>query len=118
MALALTLPATGQSPLCTLVPFASNNGLSATTGIMVLFDLNVTTAVLISSFDCNLMASAGTAASLEVYTTPGSYVGNELNPAPWTLAATDVGGAVAAGRDQVLVTVSKLPAFATIKLTV
>ncbi len=100
LAFALALPLAAQSPLCTPTapPWSSNNGGSA--GWVAMFDLQVNTGVIINQIDCNISGTAGvTPANLEVYMTPTTYVGNELNAAAWSLVATDAGGVLSAGRD-------------------
>lgn len=99
LAACLSASALAQSPLYSRpLPWASNNG--GTAGGILFFDLNVTTGVLINAFDCNLTGAVNTAVSLEVYTTPGTHVGNETNASLWSLQAVDIGGALAAGREQ------------------
>lgn len=84
-----------QSPLS--LPFNSNNGLSATTGVGIFFDLNVTDAsgITITGLDVNSSTAVGTVGTVEVYTTPTTYVGVETTPAAWTLA--DSGGCASGG---------------------
>jgi PKD repeat protein len=98
-ALALALPVAAQSPICMpfAPPWASNNG--GTAGGVVMFDTTVSTAILVSQIDVNCSSAAGVPVSLEVYTCPVTWSGNEANPAAWTLVATDVGGALTAGRE-------------------
>ena len=77
---------TTPNPLCSFpLPWASNNG--GTAGGVVFFDLAVSAGVLINAFDCNCSGTTGTSVTLEVYTTPNTYVGNETNAAAWTLVA-------------------------------
>ncbi|MBL8898383.1 MAG: PKD domain-containing protein [Planctomycetes bacterium] len=87
IALALPATVTAQSPLCspTAPPWASNNG--GTAGGVVFFDLNVAASVIISGFDCNL-STANASVTLEVYTTPNTYVGSTTTPANWTLVGS------------------------------
>jgi uncharacterized repeat protein (TIGR01451 family) len=47
-----------------------------------------TDPITITSFDINL-ATGGSGALISVFSVPGTYVGNESNPAPWTLMGTD-----------------------------
>ena len=79
---AATLPA--QSTLTTT--FASNNGGSP--GWTTFFDLQLNLGVSIVAFDVNV--SGGSNGTIDVYTTVpgGTYVGNEMTPGAWTLAAT------------------------------
>jgi PKD repeat protein len=86
--LALALTAAAQSPLCTpnAPPWTSNNG--GTAGGIVFYDLNVINAVRITGFDCNLTATVGSSVTLELYTTPTTYVGATTNAAAWTLVGT------------------------------
>lgn len=92
-AIALAASLAAQSPLS--LPFNTNNGLSGTAGVF--FDLNVTepTGITITTIDVNTFATAGTVGTVEVYTTPTTYVGVETNAAAWTLG--DSGGVIAAG---------------------
>ncbi|MBL8899175.1 MAG: PKD domain-containing protein [Planctomycetes bacterium] len=98
LALALALPAAAQSPLCTPTapPWASNNG--GTAGGVVFYDLNVINAVRITGFDCNLTATVGTSVTLELYTTPTTYVGQNTNAGAWTLVGT-AGPVLSAARE-------------------
>ncbi|MBK9386953.1 MAG: PKD domain-containing protein [Planctomycetes bacterium] len=98
LALALALPAAAQSPLCTPAapPWASNNG--GTAGGVVFYDLNVINAVRITGFDCNVSATANTSVTLELYTTPTTYVGQNANAAAWTLVGT-AGPVLSAARE-------------------
>jgi PKD repeat protein len=98
-ALAAALPLAAQSPLCTpsAPPWASNNG--GTAGGVVFYDLNVISAVRITGFDCNLSGTVGSSVTLELYTTPTTYVGVTTTPAAWTLVGT-AGPVLAAGREQ------------------
>jgi PKD repeat protein len=98
---ALSSPAlVGQSPLCFPAPppWTSNNG--GATNVVSVLDLTVNAGVLVNRIDVNLTAAVGVGVNLEVYLTPGSYLGKELTPSAWTLAATDAGGVTAAGREQ------------------
>ncbi|QDV05334.1 hypothetical protein Poly30_08310 [Planctomycetes bacterium Poly30] len=65
-------------------------------GGMVYFDLTTTQQVMIEGLSLNT-SQQGTPIGLEVYTTPGTYVGNESNAAAWTLVAVDDGTSVAMG---------------------
>jgi len=82
--------ATAQSSLTTT--FASNNG--GAIGGMVYFDLAVANpaGVTIKKLDINTLATRG---SVQVYTTPTSFVGVATQPQAWTLGAT--GALVPAG---------------------
>lgn len=80
---------------CLSTTFASNNGGSV--GGAVYFDVTAVANVLVVSLDMNYSAVAGTAVGVDVYTTPGTSVGNETNFAAWTLVGTDNGAATSAG---------------------
>src|SRR5262249_30688393 len=69
--------------------FAQNNG--GTTGWGVFFDLNVTspTGVYITAFESNV--ATATPFSMDLYTCPTTYVGNDTNSAAWTLQRTAKG---------------------------
>ena len=88
----LTGVASAQS-ITTPPNFASNNGGSS--GGAVYFDLTVTwggpAGLTVTSLDTNCSATAGAIATLEVYTTPGSYLGVETDPAAWTLVSSGTG---------------------------
>ena len=73
--------------------FASNN--SGSVGGIIYYDLNVTNAagITISKLDTNTNAVAGTPFQLDVFTVPGTYVGNEANMGAWTLVGTGLGTA-------------------------
>ncbi len=67
--------------------FASNNGGSA--GGAVYFDVSVLQPTLvIQNVDLNCSAAAGTAVTIDIYTCPTTYVGNEAMPGAWTLVAS------------------------------
>lgn len=96
---ALVSSAAAQSPLCTIRPFAADNGLA--NGAVVFFDLDVTTAVTVPSIDTNSNAATNTPITFEIYTTPGTWIGQNADPAAWTRVAQDAGGVRSAGRDSV-----------------
>ncbi len=75
---------TNEGSITTL--FASNNGGRAGWGNA--FDVTVKNknGVKITSVDVN--SSSATKVSIDVYTTPGTYVGNDANAAVWTKVAT------------------------------
>lgn len=75
--------------------FARNNG--GNFGGAVYFDVTVgPNPISINAFDTNTNETG--AFTIDVYTTPGTSVGNETNPGAWTLAA--VGSGTALGLDQ------------------
>lgn len=83
-ALPLAAPSlTAQGPLTTT--FADNNGNG--NGGMVFFDLDVTAAagLTIHTIDINTTATAG---AIDIYLTPTTWVGSEVTPGAWTLAAS------------------------------
>lgn len=71
--------------------FVSNNGGSL--GGQVFFDMNVTKAggLTIYSFDINVGEAVGTPIGMNVFTIPGTYVGNHNNMAAWTNVASGSG---------------------------
>ena len=77
--------------------YAANNGGSA--GGAVYFDVTAINAADIGTVFTNYDAVAGSPVGIEVYTTPGTHVGNENDPSVWTLVANDDGNAVSAGLD-------------------
>ena len=90
-----------QSPLTTL--FANNN--SGGVGGCVLFDLTVNVPIALTSIDVNVNTPLGVAASLDVYTCPTTYLGNETNSVAWTLvgsASTAATGALNTPTNMVL----------------
>jgi len=86
---------TGAFCLPTVNPFAQNNGGSA--GGAVYFDMTVNAAVTVTDLVMNFSAAAGATVGVDVYTCPTSYVGNEANPAAWTMIAS--GSGTCAGTD-------------------
>ncbi len=70
--------------------FSSDNGLDGN-----MFDVTALSDIRIVSLDCNINAGGTT---IEVYTCPGTYVGNETNPAAWTLRGS--GSTTSTGSDQ------------------
>ncbi|HEX5054684.1 MAG TPA: hypothetical protein VFZ65_23110 [Planctomycetota bacterium] len=96
-ALCAALPAGAQSPLA--MPFGSNNGLGI--GSQIYFDLHVQhgSGITVTALDVNTGTTpVGTTGTVEVYAGPASHVGNEQQPANWTLVAS--GAVIAAGNDQ------------------
>lgn len=83
----------GAQSLCTI--FARNNGGSV--GGAVYFDVTAVSDIDICGYDIN--TAELTAAGLEVWTTPGTYVGNEANPGLWTQVAVDDGTGMGMGND-------------------
>jgi hypothetical protein len=77
-----------QSPLTSLF-LANNNGAN---GFTVFFDLTVNTPVVLNQIDVNLFTGS-VAGTIDVWTTPTTWVGHETTTALWTLAAS---GAVTA----------------------
>ena len=68
--------------------FAANNG--GLPGGAVYFDVSVgPNSLLITGFDTNTLET--NAFDFDVYTTPGTSVGNQLDAAAWTLVATGSG---------------------------
>lgn len=66
--------------------YAANNSFAGNT-----FDVVATQAVTISSFDVNLLADPAVPQTISIYYREGTAVGNEDNPAGWTLLGTDTG---------------------------
>ena len=93
----LTLLACGsaQSPLTTTLGGTFNAGTSAT----LYFDLTVSgSGIVVTGLDLHLTGNG----TVEVYTCPNSRLGNQLNPAAWTLVSTGAtltgsGGTVVVG---------------------
>lgn len=89
-AAALSLSASAQcASLTTLI--APNNGLSA--NAQVVFDMTVLNpaGITIDAIDTVCSSTAGTAFTIDVYTCPTTYVGNDLNSAAWTFVGTGMG---------------------------
>jgi len=85
----------GSSQSITTLFAGGNNGAS---GWAVMYDATIGPADLdIISFEVNATSAAGTAFTLDFYTTPGGFAGNELNAAAWTLVGTGSGTAAGAG---------------------
>ncbi len=82
--------ATQARTLTTL--FTSDNGRT-TPDPTSMFDITVLNpaGVRIVALDVNSSGTAGVQQDIEVYVTPGSYVGNELTPSAWLRAATGTG---------------------------
>lgn len=81
-ALATSLAA--QSPLTTV--FTGNTSLAA--GATAYVDLVLNAPLTFTQIDINTTAVASTAGTLEVRWCPTTYVGNDTNPAAWTLVST------------------------------
>jgi len=88
--LALAATASAQSGSITTL-FTSNNGGSV--GGMNYFDADILNAagLTITKLDVNTSAPVGTSIAIEVYTVPGTSLGNETNMAAWTSVSTGNG---------------------------
>ncbi len=76
--------------------YAANNFGSV--GGAIYFDLTMVATINISAIQTNYAVGAGTPVGIEVWTTPGTHMGNENNPAAvWTMVGVDDGSGVAAG---------------------
>jgi hypothetical protein len=80
-----------QSPLSTVM--LGGNGLGA--GSTIYFDLTVNVTATFTQIDVNSSSTIGTVGSIDVRTTPTTYVGNDTNAAAWTLQGS--GPATSAG---------------------
>ena len=85
-------PPPPTAPNCAETTFANNNGGGA--GGAVYFDITVTQSISVAQLQVN---TASPQTSVSVYTTPGTYLGNEANPGAWTLVAEDDGLGLGAG---------------------
>ena len=91
-----TVVGSSSTPGSITTIFDSNNGLGG--GSAVYFDVTVGAAdITISDLDLNT-GDPG-AFTVEMYTLVGTYVGNEQDPTPWSLAAT--GSGTASGTENV-----------------
>ncbi len=100
---AIALPS--QSPLTTL--YAGGNGLGGNTAVY--FDLNVAVPVSVVQLDVNALGGTG-ASSIEFWTAPTTWVGNDANPAAWTMLGTSaIVTAAAQGTPTVAPIVSPFP---------
>ena len=90
-----TAPAFGQ---CETTIYASNNQFG-TAGATIFFNLTAGAPVGINGFELNSTGLVGDSIGIEVWTTPGTYAGNEMNQAVWTMVAMDDGLATAMGVD-------------------
>jgi len=97
IAILLAAGIASAQPLFITTLFTSNNGRS-TPGSTSMFDITVLNpaGVKILSFDVNAIG-APTTVTLDVYTTPLTYVGKEMTPTAWTKVASGAG--VAAPRN-------------------
>lgn len=80
---------------CVETLFAADNGGSM--GGAVYFDITVTQGISFSGLLMNTVEL--TQVGLTVFTTPGTYIGQENNVAAWTQVAEDDGGSLGLGRD-------------------
>lgn len=86
---ALVLPLASVAAQAQLaLPFNSNNGLVASAASF--FNLTVTnpSGITIVGLDVNTQSPVGTIGAVELWTTPTTYAGQQLQPASWTLRAT------------------------------
>jgi hypothetical protein len=92
-AVGLCALASAQSSLaCTPSwPVAFFFGFTAPTNdTNVYFNLTVSSAITLQAIETPLLSAVGQRGTLSLYTCPTTHVGNELNAAAWTLAATGV----------------------------
>ncbi len=89
--------ATAQAQ-CESTIFQGGNGLSAA-GSTVYFDVTVTAGapIDITSIEINTTSAVGTPVSYEIWTSSTTYVGNQTNPALWTMITIDDGTATSMG---------------------
>jgi hypothetical protein len=89
---ALTIPTTAQSRALSTLMTGGNGG---STGWIVFFDATVAATnpngLLITGFDHNCSSGANLPITVNVWTTPLTFVGNERNASAWTLVATGSG---------------------------
>jgi len=87
------------APVCnggvTGAPLLGGNG--GNIGGAVYFDLSVTSNVSITNLETNYSAAVGTPVGMQIWTAPTTAVGNQANPAAWTLMAMDNGASQSAG---------------------
>jgi hypothetical protein len=84
--------APAQSCLTTVL----GGNTSTSSGCAALFDMTITSSILVQSIDCNMTAGVGTPLTLDVWVTPNTWIGNHTNQSVWTLvgsAAANSGGA-------------------------
>lgn len=89
--LVLAATVSAQSPLTTT--YAGGNGLGAASAIY--FDVVLNVPLTFTQIDVNSSSTASTSGSVDVLWCSNSYVGNDINPAAWTLGGT--GPVIAAG---------------------
>ena len=89
---ALACSAAGAHAQSLTTTFVSDNGRS-TPDPGCFFDLNVLSprGVYIHQLDVNVIGTIGADAIIDVYVTPGTYVGNDTNPAAWTKTNPRIG---------------------------
>ena len=71
---------------------------STTSGCAALFDMSITSSILVQSIDARMTAAVGTPLTLDVWVTPTTWAGNLTNQAAWTLmgsAAANAAGTAA-----------------------
>ncbi len=93
-------PLSAQAGLCqeqTTIPFTGNISLGSNSGMF--FDINVLNPVgiMVSELDTDAEGPAGMPFTLEVWTTPGTFVGNQTDASVWSLITT--GSGVTAGNN-------------------
>lgn len=85
------------SPALLTTTYTSTNG--GATGYGVFLDINVTNPAGISvcGMDHNISSAVGTPFSVNVYVTPGTYVGADTNGSLWRLVGTGSGNSAGTG---------------------
>ena len=91
----LFVPPVASGPNCAFTTFDNNNG--GALGGAVYFDMTAAGGATVAGLLTNYDAAAGSPVGIEMWTTPGTYVGNEGNPGVWTQVAVDDGLAMSAG---------------------
>lgn len=81
----LAAAAVAQSPLTTL--YTGGNGLQGDSAVY--FNLTLNTGLSITQLDVNAFGGTGSS-SLEFWTVPTTWVGNDSNPAAWTLRGSSL----------------------------
>jgi hypothetical protein len=83
---------------CETTLFATNNSFT-TSGATIYMDVTASTPVSVTSLEINSTTAVGGSVGIEVWITPTTYVGNQLDPTVWTQVAVDDGTATAMGSD-------------------
>jgi hypothetical protein len=103
LSVATLFAATLHAQCCTgSLATLTNGNVSFGVGGGNFFDANVTNplGLFVCAIDTKTTAASGVAITVDIYTTPGTYLGVQQNPAAWRRVATGTGTGIGSGSSQ------------------